>query len=88
MSSDSPTNSRAPRKRPAAKSITPEPIPDEDYALKRQRNNAAVNKTRQKKRQEEQHTQSRVQKLRDENTQLERFVGALRNAVKLRVTAD
>lgn len=82
MSSESSSNSRAPRKRPAAKSITPEPIPDEDYALKRQRNNAAVNKTRQKKRQEEQQTQSRVQKLRDENTQLERSVGTVSNVIE------
>lgn len=46
---------------------------NDEYILKRQRNNAAVNKTRQKKRLEEMSTQSRVQKLRDENDILERF---------------
>lgn len=44
----------------------------EDYALKRQRNNAAVNKTREKKRQQEVKTQQRVQELRNENERLER----------------
>lgn len=44
----------------------------DEYALKRQRNNAAVNKTRQKKRQEEIDTQKRVQQLRNENEKLER----------------
>lgn len=48
--------------------------PDEEYAMKRQRNNAAVNKTRQKKRQEECDTVKRVKQLREENAALERFV--------------
>ena len=61
-----------------------------DYVLKRQRNNAAVNKTRQKKRIEEVktdlfattfnlislkvETSKRVQELREENSQLERLI--------------
>lgn len=45
---------------------------DDEYIMKRQRNNAAVNKTRQKKRLEEMSVQSRVQQLRDENELLER----------------
>lgn len=49
-------------------------LQDDEYIMKRQRNNAAVNKTRQKKRQEEMNTQSRVQQLRDENERLERFI--------------
>lgn len=44
-----------------------------DYVMKRQRNNAAVNKTRQKKRKEEVETSKRVQELREENASLERF---------------
>lgn len=45
---------------------------DQEYALKRMRNNAAVNKTRQKKRQEEFDTVKRVQELRKENAALEK----------------
>lgn len=46
--------------------------PDGEYAMKRQRNNAAVNKTREKKRQEEFDTVKRVKQLRDENAALEK----------------
>uniref|UniRef100_A0A915DND9 BZIP domain-containing protein n=1 Tax=Ditylenchus dipsaci TaxID=166011 RepID=A0A915DND9_9BILA len=49
-----------------------ETIDNDDYALRRQRNNASVNKTRQKKRQEEITTQKRVQQLKAENSKLER----------------
>ncbi|KAI1726107.1 basic region leucine zipper domain-containing protein [Ditylenchus destructor] len=56
---------------------------DDDYAMKRQRNNAAVNKTRQKKRQEEQITQARVQELKDENTKLERKLESMRRELEL-----
>jgi len=37
------------------------------------KNNAAVNKTRQKKRLEQENTSKRVKELREENAQLERF---------------
>jgi len=56
---------------------------DDDYALKRQRNNAAVNKTRQKKRQEELSTQRRVQQLKDENAVLERKLESMRRELDL-----
>uniref|UniRef100_A0A914W4F6 BZIP domain-containing protein n=1 Tax=Plectus sambesii TaxID=2011161 RepID=A0A914W4F6_9BILA len=49
----------------------------EDYAMKRQRNNDAVTRTRTKKRQEESETVQRVEELRAENTQLERKVEGL-----------
>uniref|UniRef100_A0A7E4UL59 BZIP domain-containing protein n=1 Tax=Panagrellus redivivus TaxID=6233 RepID=A0A7E4UL59_PANRE len=55
----------------------------EDYALKRHRNNAAVCKTRQKKRQEENETNSRVNQLREENEVLERKVEAMKSELKL-----
>lgn len=45
----------------------------DEYALKRQRNNAAVSRTRQKKRMEQAHTSQRVKELREENAQLERW---------------
>ncbi|VDM38843.1 unnamed protein product [Toxocara canis] len=54
--------------------VNPELLSDEEYVLKRQRNNDAVNRTRQKKRQEETDTSMRVEELRNENTQLERKV--------------
>lgn len=56
---------------------------DDEYTMKRQRNNAAVNKTRQKKRQEEVDTVKRVQELREENLALERSVESLRNELGL-----
>ncbi|KHN83877.1 Neuroguidin [Toxocara canis] len=57
--------------------VNPELLSDEEYVLKRQRNNDAVNRTRQKKRQEETDTSMRVEELRNENTQLERKVEGL-----------
>ena len=68
-------NSRGgPRKRKAASYTSdPEsPVNADDYTLKRQKNNVAVCKTRQKKRQEEQDTNSRVSQLKMENESLER----------------
>lgn len=50
-----------------------EALPEEEYALKRQRNNVAVNKTRQKKKQEEFDTIKRVKQLREENAALEKY---------------
>uniref|UniRef100_A0A1I7WTT3 BZIP domain-containing protein n=1 Tax=Heterorhabditis bacteriophora TaxID=37862 RepID=A0A1I7WTT3_HETBA len=50
---------------------------DETYLQKRQRNNEAVNRTRQKKRQEESETTQKVDELREENEQLERKVESL-----------
>ncbi|KAI6177191.1 BZIP domain-containing protein [Aphelenchoides bicaudatus] len=55
----------------------------EEYAMKRQRNNAAVNKTRQKKRQEEFDTVKRVKQLREENAALEKTVESLRHELGL-----
>uniref|UniRef100_A0A914ZPH6 BZIP domain-containing protein n=1 Tax=Parascaris univalens TaxID=6257 RepID=A0A914ZPH6_PARUN len=57
--------------------VNSELINDEEYVLKRQRNNDAVNRTRQKKRQEETDTSIRVEELRNENTQLEKKVEGL-----------
>ncbi|VDK44477.1 unnamed protein product [Anisakis simplex] len=61
--------------------VNPELLSDEEYVLKRQRNNDAVNRhtfeTRQKKRQEETDTSLRVEELRNENMQLERKVEGL-----------
>ena len=51
-----------------------EQIGVDNYALKRLKNNAAVNKTRQKKRLEQENTTKRVKELREENAQLERFL--------------
>ncbi|CAD5215222.1 unnamed protein product [Bursaphelenchus okinawaensis] len=67
-----------PSKRPAQSDVS-----DDDYVMKRQRNNAAVNKTRQKKRQEEVETVKRVHELREENKNLERTVETLRNELNL-----
>ena len=64
-----------PRKRKAAPSYSSapdSPASVDDYALKRQKNNVAVCKTRQKKRQEEQDTNTRVNQLKMENESLER----------------
>lgn len=65
-----------PRKRKAATSDSEPTSPIEgnpdDYTLKRQRNNVAVCKTRQKKRQEEHETNSKVNQLKVENETLER----------------
>ncbi|VDN04015.1 unnamed protein product [Thelazia callipaeda] len=52
-------------------------LKDEEYILKRKRNNDAVNRTRQKKRQEEINTLMRVDQLRKENAELERKVEGL-----------
>ncbi|MCP9260565.1 Basic region leucine zipper [Dirofilaria immitis] len=49
-----------------------EKLNDEDYILKRKRNNDAVNRTRQKKRREETDTILRVEHLRKENIELEK----------------
>ncbi|CAI4230183.1 unnamed protein product [Auanema sp. JU1783] len=67
------------RKRSKAQSSTSsaEKEPDETYLQKRQRNNEAVNRTRQKKRQEETETTAKVEELRQENEQLERKVESL-----------
>jgi len=56
---------------------------DDEYVQKRQRNNAAVNKTRQKKRQEEMDTAKKVQELRDENARLERNLESMRRELEL-----
>jgi len=56
---------------------------DDEYIMKRQRNNAAVNKTRQKKRQEEQETSKRVYELREENTRLERKLESMKRELDL-----
>ncbi|VDN23842.1 unnamed protein product [Gongylonema pulchrum] len=61
------------RKRPS----DADKLSDEEYMLKRQRNNDAVNRTRQKKRQEEANTMVRVEELRKENADLERKVEGL-----------
>ncbi|KAM3720886.1 CCAAT/enhancer-binding protein [Dirofilaria immitis] len=54
-----------------------EKLNDEDYILKRKRNNDAVNRTRQKKRREETDTILRVEHLRKENIELEKKVEGL-----------
>uniref|UniRef100_A0AC35F750 BZIP domain-containing protein n=1 Tax=Panagrolaimus sp. PS1159 TaxID=55785 RepID=A0AC35F750_9BILA len=75
-----------PRKRkamtPASEPLSPEGEGD-DYQMKRQRNNVAVCKTRQKKRQEEQETNEKVNKLKEENEVLERKVEAMKSELKL-----
>ncbi|VDK82519.1 unnamed protein product [Litomosoides sigmodontis] len=52
-------------------------LSDEEYILKRRRNNDAVNRTRQKKRREETDTVLRVEHLRKENIELEKKVEGL-----------
>ncbi|KAL3998961.1 Basic region leucine zipper family protein [Acanthocheilonema viteae] len=52
-------------------------LSDEEYILKRKRNNDAVNRTRQKKRREETDTLLRVEHLRKENVELEKKVEGL-----------
>ncbi|VDO49502.1 Uncharacterized protein BM_BM9299 [Brugia malayi] len=52
-------------------------LDDEEYILKRKRNNDAVNRTRQKKRREETDTMLRVEHLRKENVELEKKVEGL-----------
>ncbi|GMT00192.1 hypothetical protein PENTCL1PPCAC_22368 [Pristionchus entomophagus] len=53
-------------------------IPENDeYRLKRARNNEAVNRTRQKKKEEEVNTSVKVETLRMENSALERKVESL-----------
>lgn len=58
---------------PVSEPMSPDEGTGEDYHLKRQRNNVAVCKTRQKKRQEEQETNDKVNKLKEENEILERL---------------
>ncbi|MFH4975577.1 hypothetical protein AB6A40_002286 [Gnathostoma spinigerum] len=60
----------------------PEKLANEEYVQKRKRNNDAVNRTRQKKRQEECKTTKRVEELRAENAQLERKVEGLQTELK------
>ncbi|KAL7070976.1 hypothetical protein ACQ4LE_009945 [Meloidogyne hapla] len=55
----------------------------DNYALKRLKNNAAVNKTRQKKRLEQENTSKRVRELREENAQLERSLDSMRRELAL-----
>uniref|UniRef100_A0A1I7Z9M8 BZIP domain-containing protein n=1 Tax=Steinernema glaseri TaxID=37863 RepID=A0A1I7Z9M8_9BILA len=55
---------------------------DDDYQLKRQRNNAAVNKTRQKQRAVEDTTMKKVRAMRKENADLERQVESLQQELK------
>uniref|UniRef100_A0A915LUV1 BZIP domain-containing protein n=1 Tax=Meloidogyne javanica TaxID=6303 RepID=A0A915LUV1_MELJA len=55
----------------------------DNYALKRLKNNAAVNKTRQKKRLEQENTSKRVKELREENAQLERSLDSMRRELAL-----
>ncbi|GMT27143.1 hypothetical protein PFISCL1PPCAC_18440 [Pristionchus fissidentatus] len=52
-------------------------VGEEDYRQKRARNNEAVNRTRQKKKQEEVDTSVKVDSLRMENSALERKVESL-----------
>uniref|UniRef100_A0A0R3RG01 BZIP domain-containing protein n=1 Tax=Elaeophora elaphi TaxID=1147741 RepID=A0A0R3RG01_9BILA len=52
-------------------------LSDEEYILKRKRNNDAVNRARQKKRREETDTMLRVEHLRKENVELEKKVEGL-----------
>uniref|UniRef100_A0A1I8A2K6 BZIP domain-containing protein n=1 Tax=Steinernema glaseri TaxID=37863 RepID=A0A1I8A2K6_9BILA len=66
----------------ARKRVAEVPPEDGDYQLKRQRNNAAVNKTRQKKRQEETDTAVRVDEMRKENAKLERKVESLQRELQ------
>ena len=46
----------------------------DEYKMRRQRNNVAVRKSRDRSRQKAQETQTRVQELKDENQQLENKV--------------
>uniref|UniRef100_A0A914Z4D1 BZIP domain-containing protein n=1 Tax=Panagrolaimus superbus TaxID=310955 RepID=A0A914Z4D1_9BILA len=76
----------SPRKRKAMTPVSEPLSPEEDgddYQMKRQRNNVAVCKTRQKKRQEEQETNEKVNKLKEENEVLERKVEAMKSELKL-----
>lgn len=53
------------------------PKNSEEYRLRRERNNAAVKRSRYKSKQKYMETQKRVDKLREENTLLEKRVEAL-----------
>ena len=55
----------------------------DEYTMKRLRNNAAVNRTRQKKRMEQEHTSQKVKELREENAQLERTLDTMRRELAL-----
>uniref|UniRef100_A0A183C815 BZIP domain-containing protein n=1 Tax=Globodera pallida TaxID=36090 RepID=A0A183C815_GLOPA len=55
----------------------------DEYVLKRLKNNAAVSRTRQKKRVEQVHTSQRVKELREENAQLERTLDTMRRELAL-----
>ena len=69
----------APVKRPAKVDIVSqnEEEPDEDYLNKRARNNDAVKRSRQKAREKANETNSRVQKLKNENEKLEEKIKLL-----------
>lgn len=53
-------------------------LTDQEYIQKRKRNNDAVNRTRQRKREEESNTLSKVEELRKENAELEKMAEGLR----------
>merc|ERR1711951_222419 len=69
----------APIKRPAnlENGSQNEGEPDEDYLNKRARNNDAVKRSRQKAREKANETNSRVQKLKNENEKLEEKIKLL-----------
>jgi len=69
----------APVKRSAKADIVSqnEEEPDEDYLNKRARNNDAVKRSRQKAREKANETNSRVQKLKNENEKLEEKIKLL-----------
>jgi len=69
----------APIKRPAnlENGSQNEEEPDEDYLNKRARNNDAVKRSRQKAREKANETNSRVQKLKNENEKLEEKIKLL-----------
>ena len=69
----------APIKRPAKTDTGSqnEEEPDEDYLNKRARNNDAVKRSRQKAREKANETNTRVQKLKNENEKLEEKIKLL-----------
>ena len=50
---------------------------DEDYVKKREKNNAAVKRARQKAKEKSQQTFKRIQKIKNENKELEERIKAL-----------
>lgn len=58
------------------------PKSSDEYRLRRERNNAAVKKSRFKSKQKSLETQRRVDQLREENSQLERRIETLGSELK------